>query len=122
VKTFKGGVAMATLSKLKELMSIPGAIAAGEVSDDGRLLAYYGNIDEKSAEIAAMMCAANKLMGSMQAKGWSAYTGQGGFYPVCGFAVAGGKYAACIMGNVGVFVEMAKADFDKTFEVLSKYI
>ena len=44
------------------------------------------------------------------------------FYPVCGFAVAGGKYAACIMGNVGVFVEMAKADFDKTFEVLSKYI
>jgi len=26
------------------------------------------------------------------------------------------------MGNVGVFVEMAKADFDKTFEVLSKYI
>jgi len=61
VKTFKGGVAMATLSKLKELMSIPGAIAAGEFSDDGRLLAYYGNIDEKSAEIAAMMCAANSL-------------------------------------------------------------
>jgi roadblock/LC7 domain-containing protein len=87
---------MATLSKLKELMSIPGAVAAGEF--------------------------ANKLMGNMQAKGWSAYTGQGGFYPVRGFAVAGGKYAACIMGNVGVFVELSKADFDKTFEVLSKYI
>jgi roadblock/LC7 domain-containing protein len=36
---------MATLSKLKELMSIPGAIAAGEFSDDGRLIAYHGNID-----------------------------------------------------------------------------
>jgi len=113
---------MATLSKLKELMSIPGAVAAGEFSDDGRLIAYYGNVDEKFAEIAAMMCAANKLMGNMQAKGWSAYTGQGGFYPVYGFAVAGGKYAACIMGNVGVFVELDKADFDKTFEVLSKYL
>ncbi len=113
---------MATLSKLKELMSLPGAIAAGEFTDDGRLTAYYGDIDEKSAEIAAMMCAANKLMGNMQAKGWSAYTNQGGFYPVVGFAVAGGKYAACIMGNVGVFVELDKADFDKTFEALSKYI
>lgn len=109
---------MATLSKLKELMSLPGAVAAGEFSEDGRLLAYYGNIDEKSAEIAAMMSAANKLMGNMQAKGWSAYTGQGGFYPVLGFAVAGGKYAACMMGNVGVFVELDKADFDKIFKTL----
>ncbi len=113
---------MATLSKLKELMSIPGAVAVGEFSDDGKLVAYYGDIDEKSAEIAAMMCAANKSMGNMQAKGWSVYTGKDGFFPVVGFAVAGGKYAACIMGNVGVFVEMAKADFDKTFETLSKYI
>ncbi len=113
---------MATLSKLKELMSIPGAVAAGEFADDGRLIAYYGDIDEKAAEIAAMMCAANKLMGNMQAKGWSVYSGQGGFYPVVGFAVAGGKYAACIMGNVGVFVELDKADFDKVFETLSKYI
>ena len=113
---------MAASGKLEELMSLPGAFAAGEFSDDGKLLAYYGNIDEKSAEIAAMMCAANKLMGNMQAKGWSFYTGQEGFYPVRGFAVAGGKYAACIMGNVGVFVELDKADFDKTFEVLSKYI
>ncbi len=113
---------MATLSKLKELMSLPGAVAAGEFTDDGKLLAYYGDINEKSAEIAAMMCAANKLMGNMQAKGWSAYTGQDGFYPVVGFAVAGGKYTACIMGNVGVFLELGKADFDKTFETLSKYI
>jgi len=50
-KPFKEVVAMATLSKLKELMSIPGAVAAGEFSDDGRLLAYYGNIDKKSAEV-----------------------------------------------------------------------
>jgi roadblock/LC7 domain-containing protein len=113
---------MATLSKLKELMSIPGAVATGIFSDDGKLIAYYGNINEKSAETAAMICAAIKLMGNTQAKGWSAYTGEGGFYPVVGFAVAGGKYAACVMGNVAVFVELSKADFDKVFETLSKYI
>ena len=35
---------MATLSKLKELMSLPGAVAAGEFADDGRLIAYYGDM------------------------------------------------------------------------------
>jgi len=113
---------MAILSKLHELMSLPGAVAAGEFSEDGRLLSYTGDISEKAAEIAALMAAANRAIGNMQAKGWSAYTGKDGFYPVQGFAVAGGKYAACIMGNVGVFVELSKADFDKTFEVLSKYV
>lgn len=113
---------MATLSKLKELMSIPGAVAAGEFTDDGRLVAYYGDVSEKEAEMAALMCAANKLMANMEAKGWSIYTGKDGFYPVVGFAVAGGKYAVCVMGNVGVFVELDKADFDKAFEVLSKFI
>lgn len=113
---------MAILSKLKELLELPGAVAAGEFSENGRLLSYAGEISEKAAEIAALMAAANKAMGNMQAKGWSSYTGKEGFYPVQGFAVAGGKYAACIMGNVGVFVELSKADFDKTFEVLSKYV
>jgi len=110
------------MANLDELMQIEGVWAAGEFTDDGKLVAYKGNLSEEHADMAAMMCAANKLMGNMQAKGWRAYTGQEGFYPVVGFAVAGGKYAACIMGNVGVFVELDKADFDKIFQTLSKYI
>lgn len=111
---------MAKLSKLNHLMQVPGAVAAGEFSDDGKLLNYCGDLSEASAEIAALMSAANKAMGNMQAKGWTVYTGKDGFYPVIGFAVAGGKYAACVMGNTGVFVELSKADFDKAFEVLSE--
>jgi roadblock/LC7 domain-containing protein len=110
------------MANLDQLLSIKGVWAAGEFSQDGKLLAYKGNISEEEAAMGAMMCAANKLMGNMQAKGWSTYTGKDGFYPVEGFAVAGGKYVACIFGNVGVFLELSKADFDKTFEVLSKYI
>jgi len=113
---------MAVISKLQELLALPGAVAAGEFSDDGRLIAYAGDISEKKALMAAMMCAANKAMGNMQAMGWSMHTGKEGFFPVLGFAVAGGRYAVCVLGNVGVFLELEKADFDKTFEVLSKYI
>ncbi|WP_211331929.1 DUF2173 family protein [Inmirania thermothiophila] len=110
------------MSRYDELLALPGATAAGEFSDTGRLLGYQGNISEQAAEIAAMMCAANRLMGNMQAKGWSAYTGQGGFYPVLGFAVSGGRYTACIMGRYGVFLETEKADFDRTFATLSRYL
>lgn len=111
---------MPRFTKLDELTSLPGAYAAGEFTDDGRLVNYAGDIEEQPAEIAALMCAANKLMGNMQAKGWSAYTGEGGFYPVSGFAVAGGKHVACAMNNTGVFLQADEADFDKTFEALSR--
>ena len=103
---------------LKELMQLPGAIAAGKFDSNGNLCAYTGEISEKAAEIAALMAAANMATGNMQAKGYSAYSGKEGFFPVQGFAVAAGKYAACIAGNVGVFVELDKADFDKIFETI----
>ncbi len=106
------------MATLKELMQLPGAVAAGKFDDKGNLCAYTGDISEKAAEIAGLMAAANKAIANMQAKGWSAYTGKEGFYPVQGFAVAAGKYAACIAGNVGVFVELDKADFDKIWETI----
>lgn len=104
---------------LKELMQLPGAVAAGKFDGNGNLCAYTGDISEKAAEIAALMAAANEAVANMQAKGFSAYTGKEGFFPVQGFSVAAGKYAACIMGNYGVFVELDKADFDKIFEALA---
>ncbi len=103
---------------LRELMSLPGAIAAGKFDERGNLCAYVGDISEKAAEIAGLMAATNKAIANMQAKGFSAYSAKEGFYPVQGFAVAAGKYAACIAGNVGVFVELDKADFDKIFETI----
>jgi len=106
------------MATLKELLSLPGAIAAGKFDSNGNLCAYAGDISEKAAEIAGLMAAANKAIANMQAKGFSTYTGKEGFYPVQGFAVAAGKYAACIAGNVGVFVELDKADFDKIFETI----
>ncbi len=65
---------MATLSKLKELMSLPGAVAAGEFTDDGKLVAYKGDITEEEAAMAAEMCAANNAMAKMQADGYTAFS------------------------------------------------
>ncbi|MCS6944125.1 MAG: DUF2173 family protein [Sutterellaceae bacterium] len=107
------------MADLTKLMEIPGAYAAGEFSPTGELINYTGKIDLKSAKMAALMCAANMLMFKMQASGWTNYTGKDGFEPARGFAVAGPDNTALIVGNVGVFVRNAEADFDKAFAVLS---
>lgn len=107
------------MADLSKLMSLPGAFAAGEFDNQGNLINYTGNISLTAAKIAAMMCAANKLMGKMEAAGWTAYTGKDGFEPALGFAVSGPENSALIYGNVGVFVRNKDADFDKAFQVLS---
>lgn len=107
------------MADLQKLMTIPGAFAAGEFDDLGNLVNYTGNISITAAKIAAMMCAANKMMGKMEAAGWTAYTGRDGFEPATGFAVSGPENSALIYGNVGVFVKNGQADFDKAFQVLS---
>ena len=38
--------------------------------------------------------------------------------PQQGWAYAGGEWTVCIGGNRGVFVETAKADFNRLFEAL----
>jgi len=107
------------MADLRKAMSIPGAFAAGEFSPTGELLNYTGDINIQAAKMAAQMCAANMMMGRMQASGWTSYTGKEGFEPVTGFAVSGPENSALIVGHVGVFVRNKNVDFDKAFEVLA---
>jgi roadblock/LC7 domain-containing protein len=104
---------------LDKLMALKGAIAAGEFGVDGKLVAYKGQMKEEHAKMVAMMCAANSLMGKMQAEGFTAYTGMK-WSPFKGWAVSAGDYSVCVMGNVGVFVETAKASFDEIFKTLGQ--
>ncbi|MCX7945788.1 MAG: DUF2173 family protein [Hydrogenophilus sp.] len=107
------------MADLSKAMAIPGAFAAGEFDNQGNLVNYVGNISLAAARMAAMMCAANKLMAKMEAAGWSAYTGKEGFEPAIGFAVSGPEKSALVVGNVGVFVKNSETDFDRAFAVLS---
>ncbi|MBW9140947.1 MAG: DUF2173 family protein, partial [Candidatus Aramenus sp.] len=104
-------------SKLDHLMQLKGAIAAGEFTADGKLVEYKGPLSKEIAEMVAMMCAANSLMGKMQAEGFTKFSGMK-WTPFHGWAVAAGDYAVCVMGNYGVFVELAKADFNEIFKTL----
>lgn len=107
------------MADLHKAMSIPGCYAAGEFTDTGELLAYVGGISLKTAKMAAQMCAANKMMGKMQATGWTDYTGKDGFEPCTGFAVSGPENSALVYGNVGIFVRNKDTDFDKAFAALA---
>ena len=61
------------MANLDRLMKIKGVWAAGEFTEDGKLVAYKGNISEEQAAMAAEMCAANNAMAKMQCDGYTAF-------------------------------------------------
>lgn len=104
---------------LDRLMELKGAVAAGEFGVGGSLIDFRGSLSQDSAEMVAMMCAANTLMGKMQAESFTRLTGMN-WSPFKGWAVSAGDYTVCVMGEIGVFVETAKADFNQVFCALSE--
>ncbi len=105
------------MANLDRLMQVKGVWAAGEFTDDGKLLAYKGNISEEQAAMAAEMCAANNAMAKMQCDGYTAFSGQE-WTPLHGWALTGPKYSVCVMGNVGVFVNNDEVSFNQVFKAL----
>ena len=104
---------------LDKLVALSGATAAGEFTPTGGLVAYKGDLSEEHAEMVAMMCAANSMMGKMQAVSFTKHTGMN-WSPFKGWAVAAGDFSVCVMGNAGVFVETEKADFNDVFKTLGE--
>jgi roadblock/LC7 domain-containing protein len=107
------------MADLDKLMALSGATAAGEYATDGKLITYKGELAQEHAEMTALMCAANTLMGKMQAEGFTRYTGMN-WRPFKGWPVSAGDYTVCVMGNIGVFVETAKADFNAIYKTLDE--
>ena len=105
------------MADLDKLMSVKGVWAAGEFSDDGKLLAYKGELTDEHAAMAAEMCAANSAMAKMQCDGYTAFSGQE-WTPLQGWALSGPAYSVCVMGNVGVFVNNDQVSFNAVFQAL----
>jgi roadblock/LC7 domain-containing protein len=108
-----------TMSDLDKLMSLSGAVAAGEFTKDGRLAGFKGDMDPKWTHMLANMCAANTLMGTMQCEAFSTYTGMK-MAPFYGWAMSAGDYSICVMGHRGVMMATAKADFNAAFAALAE--
>ena len=107
------------MSDLEKLMTLGGAVAAGEFTKDGRLVALKGEMDPKWAQMLANLCAANTLMGTMQCEAFGTYTGMK-MTPFYGWAMSAGDYSFCVMGHRGVMMKTATADFNAAFAALAE--
>ncbi len=109
------------MANLDKLLQIKGVWAVGEFSDDGKLIAYKGDLPKEYAVMAAQMCAANNAMAKMQCNGYTAFSGQE-WAPLIGWALTGPKFSVCVVGNLGVFVKNDEVSFNEVFKALREEV
>lgn len=107
------------MANLKRLLELKGAVSAGEFAPSGELVSYDGDLPLNLARQVAKMCAANTMMGMSQAESFTRISGMN-WSPFHGWAVVAGDFSVCVVGDIGVFVETAKADFNDIFKTLSE--
>jgi roadblock/LC7 domain-containing protein len=104
---------------LDDLLKIDGVVAAGEFTADGKLVDYRARM-EMSPELAAMtaqFCATVTMLFNTLAGAFTQLSGMN-WVPQQGWAYSGGEWTVAIGGSRGVFVETARADFNRLFQVL----
>jgi roadblock/LC7 domain-containing protein len=107
------------MATLDDLLKMPGVMAAGEFSADGKLVGYKAKM-EMSPELAAttaQFCATVTMMFNTLAGAFTQLS-EMNWVPQKGWAYSGGNWTVAVGGNRGVFVETARADFNKLFETL----
>lgn len=107
---------------LEKMMDLPGALAAFTYSDKGDLTAHVvregTEITPQVLDLLTHSCVANLAIATMEARGWEAVTGQGGFQPLKGFSVVGLEWSVVVNGNSGVIVKNRDIDYEATFNAL----
>ena len=109
---------MTLVLDLDGVSGLPGVIAAGRFTSDGSDAGYTGAVDGVAADLVAMMCAANTAMGRLQARGLALYTGDDRLSPHTAFLIVGGRYAAVVADEAGVFLDADTADLDAVLAAL----
>lgn len=107
---------------LDKMMDLPGAMAAFTYSDKGDLQTHVlregSELTPQVLDLLTHSCVANLAIASMEARGWEAVTGQGGFQPLKGFSVVGLEWSVVVTGNCGVVVRNRDADYEATLNAL----
>lgn len=112
-----------TMTDLKTLSSMPGAVAAFQFDDRGRLedavITDDVVIDRETLDLLGHLCVANMAIGAMQARGWEGMSDVKGFYPVQGFTFVGLDWSAVARGRQGVVLSNDRADYDAAYKALA---
>lgn len=107
---------------LEKMMELPGAMAAFTYNDRGELQSHVlregTELTPQVLDLLTRSCVANLAIASMEARGWEAVTGQGGFQPLKGFSVVGLEWSVVVNGNCGVIVKNRDADYEAAFNAL----
>jgi len=90
---------------VKQLMAIPGVIAAGEYAYRGDRFSYEGALTDEFARMASILCRANTLSVSMQSEILDSFAENCGCRPVQGWIVRGAQVTVCAVGNYFSFIE-----------------
>ncbi len=107
------------MATLDDLLKLPGVVAAGEFTADGKLVDFKAKMDmsRELAATTAQFCATVTMMFNSLAGSFTQLSKMN-WVPQRGWAYSGGEWTVAIGGNRGVFVETAKADFNNLFRVL----
>ena len=110
------------MATLDELMQIKGVVAAGEFTPTGELLDFKSSMSmpQDQAGMTAQFCSTVSIMFNTLAKAYSHMYTNTSWLPPKFWAYGGGDMAVCVGGTKGVFVQIAKADFNQLFKVLGE--
>lgn len=108
------------MATLDELLQIDGVVVAGEFTPDGKLVGYRAKVDmpPELAETTAQLCASVSMMFNTLAGSFT-HLSKMRWVPQRGWMYAGGDWTVAIGGNKGVFVETARADFNRLYRALA---
>jgi roadblock/LC7 domain-containing protein len=90
---------------VKQLMAIPGVIAAGEYAYRGDRFSYQGALTDEFARMASILCRANTLSINMESEIFDSFAVNFGCRPVQGWIVHGANIIVCAVGNYFAFIE-----------------
>lgn len=96
---------------LDRLMEMRGVVAAGQFSEDGKVIRRVGELPEDlmtSAELCVQQDkACREFLKSLAARS------EREWQPLVGWVIWGGRYSVVVVGNTRVFVETSRGDFNQ---------
>ena len=84
---------------VKQLMAIPGVIAAGEFAYRGDRFSHEGALTNEFARMASILCRANTLNVNMQSEIFDSFSENCGCRPVQGWITHGSMSTVCVVSN-----------------------